>query len=187
MLGRSKAVAVGMAAGVVLLAGTAGAQTTTTIKATTTTTSTTTTTTLQPHPFSPATASCVRQARAALRACRLGGGGSCLTPYQTAFANCFAPNTGVTCATRCNTRENTCFAAAPALKKTCRAACATTRKADVKACKRIADGDNIWASGDGGCLTTAQSNFLLCRIVCAEAEDDCRTAFTFCIADCPNL
>jgi len=48
-------------------------------------------------------------------------------------------------------------------------------------------GGNIWAGGDASCLATAQSNFDLCNFVCTEAEQDCRTAFKFCVANCPNL
>src|SRR5262245_61750531 len=73
------------------------AQTATT---TTTTTATTTTTTIPPHPFSPATASCVKQVQRSLRACRHGGTAeaTCRSQYETAFSNCFAPGAGASCA-----------------------------------------------------------------------------------------
>ena len=180
----------GLAAGIVAVAaligaaGQAAAQSTTT----TTPTTTTTTTTLLPHPFSAATAACIHQARVAFREChRTGTGAECSTAFQTAFADCFAAGAGVTCAKKCVTKESTCLASAPATRKTCRKACVTTRRADVRACQRIADGDNIWAGGDTACLTTAAANFDLCKFVCTEAELDCRTALKFCIANCPNL
>jgi len=57
----------------------------------------------------------------------------------------------------------------------------------VRACRRIAEGDTLWAGGDASCLTTAAANLDLCRFVCDEARLDCRIAFRFCIANCPNL
>jgi len=164
------------------------AQTTTTKPATTTTSSsTTTTTTLLPHPFSTATASCLRAAKATRRACHRSGGTNCFTTYETDFAKCFAAGAGTKCATKCITTEATCFGKLPTTKKTCRKACATAKKADVQACRRIADGDTIWAGSDASCLSTAQSNFDLCRAVCAGLAIDCRTALRFCIANCANL
>lgn len=154
---------------------------------TTTTTSTTTTTTLLPHPFSTATASCLRAARATRRTCRRAGGTSCSPTYQTDFAKCFAAGAGAKCATKCIGTEATCFGKLPATKQTCRKACTTAKKADVKACREIAVGDTVWAGGDASCLSTAQSNFDLCRAVCAGLAIDCRTALKFCIANCPNL
>jgi len=65
--------------------------------------------------------------------------------------------------------------------------CVRTRKIDVKACRRIADGDTLWAGGDAACLTTALANFDLCRFTCTEAKLDCRIALKFCIANCTNL
>jgi hypothetical protein len=154
---------------------------------TTTTTSTTTTTTLLPHPFSTATASCLRAAKATRRTCHQTGGTSCFPTYQTDYAKCFAAGAGAKCATKCITTEGTCFGKLPTTKKTCRKACATAKKADVKACRGIAVGDTIWAGGDASCLGTAQSNFDLCRAICAGLAIDCRTALKFCIANCPNL
>ena len=181
----SQAMAIGVMAGVVLLGAVApaAAQTTTTHTPTTTTT----TTTLLPHPFSAATAACVHQARAGFRACRRTGGSACFTAFETAFANCFASGTGVSCAMKCVTNDGKCFAKLPATKQSCRKACVTTNKADVLACRRIANGDNIWAGGDASCLSTAQANLDLCRSVCANLAIDCTTALTFCIANCPNL
>ena len=189
----SKGVAAGVVAGAVLLggAGQAAAQTPTTTNTvkTTTTSSTSTSTTLLPHRFSDATAACIRQARSAFKDCLNAGteGSTCSTQFQTDFANCFAAGAGVTCAKKCVTKESTCLASAPATRKTCRKACVTSRRADVRACQRIADGDNLWAGGDAACLTTAAANFDLCKFVCTEAELDCRTALKFCIANCPNL
>ncbi len=180
----------GLAAGIVAVAaligaaGQAAAQSTTT----TTPTTTTTTTTLLPHPFSAATRRCIHKARADFRAChRTGTAADCTTAFQTAFANCFAAGAGVSCAKKCVTKETTCLTAAPATDKTCGKACVKTRRADVLACRRIADGDNIWAGGDAACLTTAAANFDLCKFVCAEAALDCRIALKFCIANCRNL
>ena len=180
----------GLAAGIVAVAaligaaGQAAAQSTTT----TTPTTTTTTTTLLPHPFSAATRRCIHKARADFRAChRTGTAADCTTAFQTAFANCFAAGAGVSCAKKCVTKETTCLTAAPATDKTCGKACVKTRRADVLACRRIADDDNIWAGGDAACLTTAAANFDLCKFVCAEAALDCRIALKFCIANCHNL
>jgi len=171
--------------GLVCAAAPASAQTATT---TTTATPTTTTTTLLPHPFTPATASCVHQANATLRACRRGGGGSdCFTPFETAYGNCFAPGAGVKCATKCATTDATCFMKLPATKKSCRTTCATNLKNDRKACRLIPSGDTIWAGGDASCFTSAQATFDLCRSVCAGLGLDCTTALKFCVANCQNL
>lgn len=181
-----KGLVVGIVAGAVLLGGeqAATAQTSTTIKTTTTTTTSTTTTTLLPHPFSPATRACIREARAQFKACRIQGGTTCPTDFQAAFAQCFG---SPSCATKCETKQSTCLSAAPAARKSCNKACVTARRKDRHACGRLADGDNIWAGGDAACLTTAQANFLLCQFVCSQAKADCHTNFKFCIADCPNL
>jgi len=154
---------------------------------TTTTITTTTTTTLQPHPFSPATASCVRDAERALRACTRSGGATCRKDFETAYSKCFAAGAGVSCAKRCATRETTCLTAVPTTKKTCRKACRTALTRDIRACRQIADGDNVWAGGDGSCLTTARGNLSLCRFVCSQASLDCHTSLKFCIANCANL
>ena len=186
MFRASKGLAAAIVVGAVLLGSTGHAQTTTTTSRTTSTSSSTTTSTLLRHPFSAATRACVRQARASFKGCKRGV--ACPTDFQTAFAQCFAAPAGVTCATKCISRESTCLASAPAVAKTCRKTCRLTRYRDVKACRRIANGDNnIWAGGDAACLTTALANFDLCNFVCAEAALDCRTNFEFCIADCPNL
>ena len=170
--------------GLVCIAAPAGAQTATTTTATTSTT----TTTLLPHPFSPATKECVRQANATLRACRAGGGGSsCFTPYEKDYGSCFAPGVGVKCATKCATTEATCFMKLPTTKKSCRKTCATNVKNDRKACRLIASGDTIWAGGDAGCFTSAHATFDLCRSVCTGLGVDCTTALKFCVANCQNL
>jgi hypothetical protein len=112
-----------------------------------------------------------------------------VTKFKAAFANCFAAGaSGVTCVTRCQARETTCLTAGPTVRKTCRQACVTTRRFDVRACKRIANGDdNIWAGGDAACLTTALSNFDLCNFICSEQKLFCHNAYRFCIANCANL
>ena len=179
-----KAMVGGAAVGVVLLlpGGRASAQSATT---TTTTTTTTTSTTLLPHPFSKATKGCVRAAKAQRSACHHGGS-DCFAAYQAAFSNCFAAGAGVKCATKCTGNETSCFTKLPTTKKTCRTACRTSLAADSKACLPIHEGDHLWASGDASCLSTAQANFALCESVCTGLAADCRTALTFCIANCPN-
>jgi hypothetical protein len=169
-----------------LLAGArhAAAQSTTTTTAAVTTT---TTTTLQPHPFSAATASCVRTAKTAQSACKRSGGTTCRTDFETAYSNCFAAGAGVSCAKKCVTKETSCFGALPTTKKNCRKACHKALVRDVRACRRIADGDTIWAGGDASCLSTAQANFDLCKFVCSEAARDCHTSLKFCVANCANL
>ena len=126
--------AVAIVGSMVLLgsAGPALAQATTT---TTTATTTTTTTTLQPHPFSPATASCVRDAERARRTCHRGGGTTCRKDFETAYSKCFAAGAGVSCAKRCVTRGTTCLTSVPATKKTCRKSCRTALRRDLRACR----------------------------------------------------
>ncbi len=190
MFRASNGVAAGIVAGVALLAGTARAQTVTTTThapTTSTTTTTTTTTTLLPHPFSPATGACIRKARAEFRQCRsTTTGSSCRPAFETALPNCFKAGAGVSCAKKCTAKEQTCLGSAPTTQQTCRKACKATNKADVRACRQIADGDNLWAGGDASCLSTAQANLDLCHFTCSQAAADCRTALTFCIANCPN-
>jgi hypothetical protein len=190
MLRLSKAVTAGIVTGAVLLGGApqSAAQTvTTTTTRPSTTTSTSTSTTVPPHPFSDATDACVRAARSDFKACRRGGGSTCRTDFETAFSQCFAAGAGVSCAKRCVTRETTCLTAVPTTQKSCRKSCRTAARRDVRACKRIAEGDTIWAGGDAGCLTTAQSNYDLCRFVCTQARADCHTSLRFCVANCANL
>jgi hypothetical protein len=185
MLRIAKGVAAATIAGAMALGGVrqADAQATTS-----TTTTSTTTTTLLPHPFSKATRDCIRQARAMYKSCRRRGSddATCRTAFETAFPDCFASGSGVTCARRCVTRETTCLTAAPTTRKSCRKSCRVTRRADLKACRLIADDHAIWAGGDAACFTTAEANFDLCRFVCSEAELDCHTTFAFCVANCPN-
>jgi len=191
MIRASNAVATGIVACAVLVggAGHVAAQTATTTTVKTTTTSSTTTSTLLPHPFSDATAACIRTARGDFKDCLHAGtdGGTCSAQFQTDFANCFEAGAGVSCAKKCVAKEQTCIGSAPTTKNTCRKACRKTRQADVKACGRIAAGDTIWAGGDAGCLTTAQANLDLCRFNCSEAELSCRIGLKFCVANCPNL
>jgi hypothetical protein len=180
---------VGLAVCALLLAGAgrAAAQSTTTTSRTTST-STSTSTTLLPHPFSAGTAECLRTAHADFRSCRRGSSdlATCRTAFQATFPTCFADPAGVTCAKRCVGREATCLTSGPATRKTCRTACLTTHKADARACRLIADGDNLWAGGDASCLTTADANLDLCRFVCTEAQFDCRVTLKFCVANCAN-
>src|SRR5262245_60614809 len=186
----SKTVTVGFLTGIVLLRGTVQAQvtTSTTIRAgTTTTTTTTTSTTLQPHPFSPATKECIDNARQADQ-CH-GAPSLCSPAFQTAYAACFAGSTGMRCATRCLTNESKCFSSVPSARSKCLKTCRTNRKADRKACRLLPIGDTIWASADQGCLITADTTFGNCKFQCSKVQQKkvCRTNFTFCIADCPNL
>ena len=153
----------------------------------TTSTSTTTSTTLLPHPYSKATNQCIRTARVDRRACT-NDEATCTKGFETAFGNCFAAGAGAKCATKCVTNRVTCLGKAPTTERTCHKTCRTNRAADVKACRRIAAGDgNIWAGGDGSCLTSAAATFDLCSFVCDEAAHDCEVNFRFCIADCANL
>src|SRR5690348_2468809 len=102
MLPTWRRLAAGAVTAAVLVGGPAPAQTTTTVKATTTTaTTSTTTTTLQPHPFSPATASCVDAAEHTLLACKRSHGTTCRKDFETAYASCFVAGAGVTCAKKC--------------------------------------------------------------------------------------
>jgi hypothetical protein len=183
----ARGIATTMAVTVVLL-GQAAAQTTSTTKppTTTTTTTSTTTTTLLPHPFSKATSTCVRQAKAELKRCRIEGS-NCVQTYNTDYAQCFAKGAGVKCATTCNTRKTTCLAGTKSARKSCNKNCVVTRRFDVRACKVTAVGDTIWAGGDAGCLTTASQNFDLCLFNCGQQRVFCENAFKFCIANCANL
>ena len=176
----SKGVAATIVAGALLLGHTGQAA------AQTTTTTSTTTTTLLPHPFSAATAACVRQATVGLKMCRIGGI-NCPADFQTSYAKCFAAGAGVKCATTCLTKESTCFTAAAGARKSCGKNCVTTRDFDLRACRSFAPGDALWATGDGGCLTTALTNFDLCNFNCGQQRLFCRNAFKFCIANCANL
>ena len=179
---------IGLLAGGVLLAclGHAAAQTATTTT-TTVATTTTTTTTLLPHPYSKATHDCVQPLKKERDQCRRAGQDGCGKAYGAAFPNCFKAPAGVSCAKKCVSTKSTCFGKVPSTKKKCHSSCRSARKADVKACKLIAAGGNVWAGGDASCLATAQSNFDVCNFVCTEAEQDCRTAFRFCVANCENL
>lgn len=96
MLRTSKRLAAGLVVDVVLLAGTGKAADPTTTT-TVTTTTTTTTTTLLPHPYSDATRTCVRAARAAKRACTAS---TCVANFQKEFAKCFSDPTGAKPPTR---------------------------------------------------------------------------------------
>jgi len=181
----SKTLTVGILASAVLLGGTGHAQTATTTTSTSTSSSTTSST-LLPHPLSPATRECIKDARRAYKQCT-GTKDDCLKAFQAAYAKCFAGTAGEKCATKCQTNESKCVTAVPTTRKTCRKTCRTTRKNDIKACKRIPDDDDIWAAGDQGCLTTATLTFKVCNFQCSGAKAVCHTNFKFCIADCPNL
>ena len=184
MIRVTKTLAAGILAGAVLVTGTARAQTATTV--TTTSTTTSTSTTLLPHPFSPETRACVKDARQAFKQCAKTQAADCRKTFESAYAKCFAGTDGQKCATKCLTNEDKCVANVPTTKKSCRKTCRTNRKNDVKACKLIPIGDNIWAGGDAGCLTTARLTFTSCTFQCSGAKAVCHTNFTFCIADCPN-
>ena len=171
-----------VAAGLVLLAGAVQAATTTT-----TSTTATTTTTLLPHPFSPATRGCIRQARVDLRVCRKTAGTTCDSAYEKDYANCFATGAGVKCATKCETKQSTCLTAAPDTQKSCNTTCTKARRTSRRLCRSLsADGD-LWSGQELGCITDADAALHLCLFTCAEAKLDCVNAFTLCIANCPNL
>jgi hypothetical protein len=189
MLHVPKGFAAGMVAGAVLLGGTgpAAAQaTTTTTKAPTTTTSSTTTT-LLPHPFSPATRACIEQAKAQRKVCRQGGGTNCSADFQAAYAMCFAAPSGEKCAMGCQSKESKCLGASPTTERNCKKACMKTYHTDFKNCRTLPDDGALWAGQDASCLSTASANLSLCQFTCAEADADCHTAFTNCIANCQNL
>ncbi len=93
----SKPLIVGILASALVLSGTAQAQTATT---TTSSTTTSTSTTLLPHPFSPDTRACIKDARQAYRHCP-GTKDDCLKAFQAAYAKCFAGTVGEKCATKC--------------------------------------------------------------------------------------
>ena len=93
------------------------------------------------------------------------------------------------CANKCLTNQSKCFNSIPSTRSKCLKTCRTNRKADTKTCRLIPRGDNIWASGDQGCLMTKDITFSNCKFQCTKPELRmvCKTNFTFCIADCPNL
>ena len=179
----TKRAVTGFAVGLALLGGVARAADTSTTT-TTVTTTTTTTTTLLPHPFSKATGTCVRAARVAFKACE---GTTCVADVQTAISQCFADPAGVKCAKSCIGKDFTCLDAVPKTKKVCFQACSLGHRRDRRGCRLIPEGDNLWAGGDGACITTAEANLDVCKVVCRQAKLDCQTNFKFCIADCPNL
>src|SRR6059058_3054316 len=77
-------------------------------RTTTTVTSSTTTTTLVPA-FSPSTATCIKQASADKKICLVSASAvDCQVEYDTAFAGCFAPGKGVTCAASCLAKKAKC-------------------------------------------------------------------------------
>jgi hypothetical protein len=182
----SKSMTIGILAGAVLLTGTGHAQTHTTTSSSTTTSTSTTTTTLLPHPFSPETRACIRAAQQEFRQCT-DTKAACTAAFQAAVAKCFAGTAGQKCATKCEQSESKCLAAVPTTKMNCLKTCRKNRKNDTRACRRIPDGDNIWAGADQGCLVTKDTNFGVCKFQCSEAKMVCHTNFKFCIADCPNL
>ena len=184
MLRQSNCITIAVLASVLFVPHTGRAQTASTT--TSTSTSTTTSTTLAPHRFSPATEACVRAAKQDYKQCT-GAAADCLKAYQTAYAQCFAGSAGQKCASKCLTTEATCITKAPTTRASCLKTCRTNRKKDTRACKRMPDGDTIWASGDQGCLVTKDLTFRICKFQCSEAKMVCRTNFTFCIANCPNL
>jgi hypothetical protein len=152
---------------------------------TSTSTSTSTTTTLAPHRFSPATAACIHTAKEDFKQCA-GAAADCLKAYQTAYAQCFAGAAGQKCASKCLTNESTCITKVPTTRASCLKTCRTNKKKDTRACRLQPEGDDIWASGDQGCLVTKDTNFTVCKFSCSEAKMVCHTNFNFCIANCPN-
>ena len=176
--------------GVTVLLGTAGpaaAQTTTTTTKAPTTTTSSTTTTLLPHPFSPATRACIEQAKSQRKACRHSGGINCGAEFQAAYVMCFAAPAGEKCAMGCQSKESKCLGAAPTTEKTCKKNCMKTYHTDFNNCRTLPDDGSLWAGQDASCLSTASANLSLCQFTCAEADSDCHTAFTNCIANCQNL
>ena len=152
---------------------------TTTLPSRSTTTTTTTSTTLPPAGYSAATAACIKQAAATQKACKATGtAATCQAQYDAAFARCFAPGKGVACAVGCVAKKTKCAGAVvPGANKSCTSGC-----------------QNNWinagsqCSGVPSCYTAALAAFNACKLACAGGPVvSCQTAFTACIARCPNL
>src|SRR5207244_11956719 len=98
--------------------------------------------------------------------------------YDAAFASCFAPGKGVTCAAGCVAKKTKCAGAVvPGANKSCPSGC-----------------QNSWinagsqCSGVPSCYTAALAAYNACKLACAGVPVvSCQTAFTACIAKCPNL
>ena len=163
-----------------------GSSTTTTLKPSTTTlpsrsttTTTTTSTTLPPAGYSAATAACIKQAAATQKACKATGtAATCQAQYDAAFASCFASGKGVACAAGCVAKKTKCAGAVvPGANKSCPSGC-----------------QNSWINagsqcgGVPSCYTAALAAYNACKLACAGGPVvSCQTAFTACIAKCPNL
>src|SRR5439155_74973 len=82
----------------------------TTPQRTTTTTPPRPTTTTTPVPaISPSTGACIKQATADKKICLVSASAlECEAEYETAFASCFAPGKGVTCAASCLAKKTKC-------------------------------------------------------------------------------
>ena len=147
----------GLATGLVLLAGTSQAK------------------------FSPATATCIKQAVSARKACLLTTAtATCKSEFATAYAACFAAGAGSSCATSCASDRATCENPVQATERSCVHVCGKTRASGMKAC-----------NSDPTCIATAQTDFSACKKNCAQqavpGTQQCRAAFGTCIAQCPNL
>src|SRR5262249_45155477 len=105
----------------------------------------------------------------------------CALAYDAAFANCFAPGKGVTCATSCVAKKNKCT--------TTSAAGASTRATCTGDCHKQ------WINAGGQCAVMAQAGLAPARQAynpgiaagANPATTSCRTAFAICITKCPNL
>ena len=172
----------GIVSGVVLLGSGAQADTTTSVS-----TTSTTTTTLLPHPFSAATRACIHTTRVDARLCRHKGNTTCDSTFQTSYASCFAAGAGVKCATKCESKQTTCLAAAPTTQKKCATGCVSSRRTSRGLCRSLNSDDFVWAGQETSCISDAEASYGLCVFTCAEAKLDCFNAFKLCIANCPNL
>ena len=134
-------------------------------------------------PLSPATAACIKQAQATLKACSAlqPPPPGCKTTYHTEYATCFAPGAGVTCVTDCWAARATCEGPAQKVQKACVATCSRAETASVKRCD----------PSDTACLTAAQAAFTACKGACTQQTApmfaDCANAFGACVGVCPNL
>src|SRR5437867_3649256 len=161
--------------------------TTTRPRPTTTTTTTTrprptstTTTTLVPA-FSPCTGACIEQATADKKLCLVSASAlECEAEYETAFASCFAPGKGVTCAASCLAKKTKC---------TSKTGGSSSRSTCVKGCQnQWVDAGARCGGADQACLTAARAAYDACVVGCANpATVDCRSAFVACLTKCPNL
>src|SRR5213080_2691771 len=149
-------------------------------RTTTTVASSTTTTTLVPA-FSPSTGACIKQATADKKICLVSASAlECEAEYETAFASCFAPGKGVTCAASCLAKKTKC---------TSKTGGSSSRSTCVKGCQnQWVDAGARCGGADQACLTAARAAYDACVVGCANpATVDCRSAFVACLTKCPNL